>query len=198
MTKVYFVRHAQPDNTCMDDRNKPLTDEGKRDSEIVFDCLKNKNINVFYSSPYKRSLDTIAATADFYRQKITTDERLRERQKGINSNIYGMYQKRWKNHDYHEENGESINMVQQRNIDALTEILNDNRDMNIVIGTHGTALCSVLNFYNPEFGCKDFLRIIDWMPYVVELDFDENKLLSVKEHCYIEKKFEGNNRADKM
>lgn len=29
MTRAYFVRHAQPDNTVRDDRMRPLTDEGK-------------------------------------------------------------------------------------------------------------------------------------------------------------------------
>ena len=43
---------------------------------------------------------------------------------------------------------------------------------NIVIGTHGTALSAILNYYRPEFGCEDFLRILDWMPYVVELTFE--------------------------
>ncbi len=88
-------------------------------------------------------------------------------------------------------------MVQERNVEALQEILAENRDKNIVIGTHGTALSTILNFYDPKFGCKDFLRIIDWMPYVIELDFDGNVLMSVKEHCYIEKEFKGKGRADK-
>lgn len=190
MTEIYFVRHAQPEYTWEDDRTRPLTAEGKKDSKIVLDFLKDKEIDVFYSSPYKRSFDTIADTADFFGKKILIDERFREREKGINGNNHGMYEKRWADHDYHEENGESINMVQKRNIEALTEVLAENEGKKIVIGTHGTALSTILNFYHSEFGCRDFLRIIDWMPYVVELDFDGNKLLSITEHCYIEKVFQ--------
>lgn len=81
-----------------------------------------------------------------------------------------MFQKRWADHDYHEEGGESIAMVQNRNIEALNEILSDNTDKDIVLGTHGTALSTILNFYDNSFGCEDFLRIIDWMPYIIELD----------------------------
>lgn len=197
VTKVYFVRHAQPEHMWEDDRTRPLTDEGKGDTEIVLDFLKSKEIDIFYSSPYKRSYDTIADTAAFFGKKILTDERLREREKGVNGNNHGMFEKRWADHDYHEENGESINMVQQRNIAALTEILLGNRGKRIVIGTHGTALSTILNYYDPEFGCSDFLRIIDWMPYIIELDFDGDKLLSIVEHCYIEKVFQGKERADK-
>ena len=197
MTKIFFVRHAQPDHMWDDDRTRPLTAEGKADSEIVLDFLKDKTIDVFYSSPYKRSFDTISDTAVFFGKEIITDERLREREKGENGNNHGMFEKRWSNHDYHEEHGESLNMVQKRNIAALTEILADNEDKTIVIGTHGTALSTILNYYNPDFGCKDFLRIIDWMPYIIELEFEGNRLISQKEHCYIEKEFKGKNRADK-
>lgn len=197
MTKVFFVRHAQPEHNWEDDRTRPLTREGKADSKIVLDFLKDKKIDAFYCSPYKRSMDTISDTADFFGMEIITDERLREREKGAEGNQYGMFEKRWNNHDYHEEGGESINMVQERNVAALMEILRDNKDKTIVIGTHGTALCSVLNYYNPEFGCKDFLRIIDWMPYVIELDFEGDRLVSQKEHCHIEKEFKGKARADK-
>lgn len=189
MTQIYFVRHAQPEHAWEDDRTRPLTDEGIRDSKMVLDFLKQKEIDVFYSSPYKRSFDTIAASAALYKKQITTDERLREREKGVEGNSHGMYEKRWANHDYHEENGESINMVQKRNIEVLTEILKKDKGKRVVIGTHGTALSTILNYYYPEFGCKDFLRIIDWMPYIIELDFDGDKLLSMKEHCHIEKEF---------
>lgn len=194
MTKVYFVRHAQPDFMWEDDKTRPLTAEGVQDSKMVLDFLKNREIDIFYSSPYKRSIDTIADTAVFYGKEIITDERLREREKGSGGNTHGMFEKRWADHDYHEENGESINMVQRRNIEALTEILAENRDKRIVIGTHGTALSTILNYYHAEFGCKDFLRIIDWMPYIIELDFEGDELLSVQEHCYIEKEFPGDNK----
>ena len=46
---------------------------------------------------------------------------------------------------------------------GLNEILATNLDKEIVIGTHGTALSSILNFYDNSFGCEDFLRIIDWI-----------------------------------
>lgn len=197
MTKVFFVRHAKPLHEHNDDRTRPLTEEGIRDTSIVIETLKDKEIDVFYCSPYKRSIDTIKQTAEYYGMEIQTDERLREREKGVDGNNHGMFQKRWEDHDYHEEGGESIGMVQSRNIEVLKEILENNREKNIVIGTHGTALSSIMNHYNPEFGCSDFLRIIDWMPYIVEMDFEGQKLVNMIEHAYIEKEFKGNNRGDK-
>lgn len=189
MTKVFFVRHAQPEHNHADDRTRPLTAEGLADTKIVLETLKDKEIDVFYCSPYIRSVSTIQETADYYKMNIHTDERLREREKGPDGNNHGMFQKRWEDHEYHEDGGESIGMVQGRNMEALKEILEENRGKNIVIGTHGTALSTIMNYYNSEFGCSDFLRIIDWMPYIIEMDFEGQELIAIREHAYIEKEF---------
>lgn len=189
MTKVFFVRHAQPVFSHADDRTRPLTAEGMADSKIVLEILKDKKINQFYCSPYKRSMDTIQATAAYYGMEIHTDERFREREKGKESNTHELIRKRWENRDFHEEGGESINMVQARNVEALKELLDEHSGKNIVIGTHGTALSTILNYYIPDFGCDDFFRIIDWMPYIIEMDFKGQEFVDIIEHGYLEKEF---------
>lgn len=103
MPRVYFVRHAQPEHAWKEDRTRPLTEEGKRDSAIVLEFLKDGKIDVFYCSPYKPSMDTIADAAAFWGKEIITDERLREREKGPNGNNHGMFQKRWADYDYMKE-----------------------------------------------------------------------------------------------
>ena len=90
MTRVYFVRHAQPEHDWKEDRTRPLTEEGKVDSAIVLEFLKDKKIDSFYCSPYKRSMDTIADVAAFFGKEIITDERLREREKGPEGNNHGI------------------------------------------------------------------------------------------------------------
>ena len=84
MTTIYFVRHCKPDGTITDDRNRPLTEEGLEDSIKVAEILKDKQIDVFISSPYRRSYDSIKKAADSYGMTIQTDERLRERKAGEN------------------------------------------------------------------------------------------------------------------
>lgn len=197
MTRVFFVRHAQPEHDFPDDRTRPLTEEGLEDTGLVVETLKDKQIDAFYCSPYKRSIATIQGVADYYGMSIQTDERLREREKGVGDDGQGMLEKRWADLEYHVDGGESIGMVQRRNIEALREILIQNEGKNIVIGTHGTALSSIMNYYNPEFDCNDFLRIVDWMPYIVELDFEGQKLVEISEHAHIEKEFTGSARAYK-
>lgn len=190
MTKVYFVRHAEPKHDHEDDRTRPLTAEGLTDRKIVLETLKDKEIDVFYCSPYVRSMTTIEEAADAFGMEIHTDERLREREKGKEGNSSDhLLQKRWADFSFHEEGGESIGMVQERNMAALREILAANKEKGIVIGTHGTALSSILNYYNPKFNCDDFLRIVDWMPYIIELDFEGENCVGMTEHAYVEKSF---------
>lgn len=190
MTKVYFVRHAEPEHDHEDDRTRPLTTEGLADRGIVLETLQGKEIDVFYCSPYVRSRATMEEAAAFYGLEIHTDERLREREKGKEGNSSdNLLKKRWADFSFHEEGGESIGMVQERNLAALREILTAHEGKNIVIGTHGTALSSILNYYNPKFNCDDFLRIVDWMPYIIELDFEGEKCVGMTEHAYVEKTF---------
>ena len=177
-TRVFFVRHAQPDHSCSDDRTRPLTAEGDADTKIVLETLGEKKIDLFYRS-----------TAAFYGADIVTDERFRERECGKGGNTTEMFRKRWSDYDFCEPHGESLNMVQRRNIEALNEILNSDIGKNIVIGTHGTALGTIMNYYNKNFGCEDFMRIIDWMPYIVELDFNGTNLIRINEIAHIYKEF---------
>ena len=111
MTRVYFVRHAQPEHDWKEDRTRPLTEEGKKDSVVVLEFLSNKqkrcgfivvHINVVWILLQRQQT--------FFTKEIITDERLREREKGPDGNNYGMFQKRWADHDYHEDGGESIAM----------------------------------------------------------------------------------------
>jgi len=197
MTSLYFVRHAEPDHGWADDRTRPLTDAGMADSARVTETLYPVRVDAFLSSPYKRSYDTIRAAAADKDMAIITDERLRERKNGPLSNVYGMFQKRWADFDCHEEDGESLNMVQRRNMEAVLEILKSHTDENIVIGTHGTALSTIQNYYDPSFCCEDFLRMIDFMPYILRMDFEGTRFIGKEELLIVKKPFSGTVRADR-
>ncbi|WP_167955582.1 histidine phosphatase family protein [Anaerosporobacter faecicola] len=188
MTRIYFVRHAQPDHNYAD-RIRPLTEEGQQDTKMVLDFFKEKNVDQFYCSPYKRSYNTIASTAQFFGKEIITDERLRERESGIDANNLEMFRKRWDDFRYHEEGGESLGMVQERNMSALWDILATNEDKTLVIGTHGTALSTILNYFDPAYNCDSFLRMINWMPYIIEVDFEGKQCVGKREHTYINKPY---------
>jgi 2,3-bisphosphoglycerate-dependent phosphoglycerate mutase len=79
--------------------------------------------------------------------------------------------------------------VTERNIAAVNDILDLHRDESVLVGTHGTALSTILHYYDNSFGVEGFLRIIDYMPYIVRLSFEGRELIEKEELLIVEKKF---------
>lgn len=200
MTTIYFVRHAQSDADWAENRTRPLTAQGQEDSKLITDFFRDKTIDRFYSSPFRRSIDTISGAAALFspgnqktsNENIIIEERLRERESLPSSNPMEFLRERWADFDFHEEGGESLGMVQTRNIDALMDILDENRDKTLVIGTHGTALCTIIHYFRPDFNCDDFLRIMNWMPYIVQMEFDGYRLENLIECLHIDRPYKKN------
>ena len=60
---------------------------------------------------------------------------------------------------------------------------------NIIIGTHGTALSTILHYYDNSYGLEGFLRMIDFMPYIIRLGFNGRELVEKEEILIVEKEF---------
>lgn len=181
-TFVYFVRHAEPDMSIKDDMTRPLSEKGLADSKKVTKSLINHGISAVYSSPYKRSVDTIRDFADSHGLEISTNHNFRERSNGEWVEDFKSYaQKQWQDFNYKLANGECLREVQERNISALHEAINSNKGKKIAIATHGTALSTIINYFTPDFGYDGFWSIIDKMPYILCFEFDEMEFVSVKE-----------------
>lgn len=183
MTKVYFVRHAKPDFSIKDDLLRPLTEDAIKDSKKVTEFLKDKEIKRVFSSPYKRAIDTIKDFAESKNLNIDIIDDFRER-KVDNAWIedFNTFAKeQWLDFNYKLNKGESLNEVQNRNIRALMKILSENTEHNIVIGSHGTALSTIINYFNKEFGYADFERIKDLMPFIVCFTFEGQAIINIEE-----------------
>ncbi|MCL2867212.1 MAG: histidine phosphatase family protein [Clostridia bacterium] len=180
MTTVYFIRHAQSAVTVRDGRSRPLTAKGMRDSLLVTAYLEDKNIHAVLSSPYKRAVDTVA---DFARKKalpIAMVEDFRERMSDAEGLGYMEFahhmQRQWTDFSYALPDGESLASVQDRNIAAFRGVLAGHPNQNIVIGTHGIALSTIIHYYDHAYGYEDFMAMVDLTPWIVRMDFDG-------EHC---------------
>lgn len=187
MTHVYFVRHAEPCHDWVDDATRPLTDEGLLDSSRVTEVLREIPLDRAACSPYKRSKDTIRECAEVHGLEIEVDDRLRERISGRGKNTRELIAKRWDDFTWHEEGGESLKMVQLRNLEALNEVLSSSIGKNVLLGTHGTALSVILNYYDPRYDGICFFRMIDFMPYIIRLDFLETGCVGGEEILIVEK-----------
>ncbi len=191
MTTVYFVRHAQPDSSVRDDKIRPLTEEGLNDSLLVTEVLSDKRIDVIYSSPYKRSIDTVGDFSQKSGLMINTIDDLRERNAGMwhGENFFEFIKNQWEDFSYHILDGECLFDVQKRNIAALENILAENDEKNIVIATHGTALSTILNYYYPEFNAECFFKIVDFMPFVIRVEFENKRAVNAGVELVIKKTF---------
>lgn len=189
MTTIYFVRHAKPDKNIHDDSTRPLTAEGLADSEKVTELLKDRGIDVLMSSPYKRSMDTIGGLSEALDMKIVTDYDFREREAGSwqGDNFLKYIEAQWADFQYHIMDGECLASVQERNIRGLKRVLNNHEGKTIVIATHGTALSTIINYYNHEYNFNSFMRILNFMPYVVKMEFDGEKFLGMSEELIVDK-----------
>ena len=193
MTIVYFVRHAQSDADWADDFSRPLTAAGAQDRFAVMEFLKDKQVDSLYSSPYVRAMETLRPIAEEIEAGIEADYRLRERESGLDAMSPGNLERRWTDHSYAETGGESLRSVQERNIECLHEILGNEEDKRTVIGTHGTALSTIWNYYDRSFGIRAFLGLLDLMPCVVRFSFEGNRLVEIQKEFGIRKKYEGKN-----
>lgn len=191
MTRVYFVRHAQPDNSVRDDRNRPLTDEGKNDTRAVAELLKSRSVGFIASSPYIRAVDTVGLYSLWTGLDVNIYEDFRERSAGSwqGENFFEYIEKQWADFDYHIKDGESLREVQERNIRALKNILSEHDGESIAIATHGTALSTILNHYYPEFDFKCFKKIVDFMPFIIRLDFDGENCVNSQVELVIHKEY---------
>ena len=177
MTIVYFVRHAEPNYENHDDMLRELSPRGMEDRKLVTAFLSDKEIDVVLSSPFKRAVDTIADFAEKNHLTIETIDDFRERR--VDScwieDFSAFTQRQWCDFKYKLSDGECLKEVQNRNISALNTVLDKYQGKNIVIGSHGTALSTIINYYDNSFGYEDFEKIRFVMPWIVKFVFDAHK-----------------------
>ena len=193
MTTVYFIRHAQSDHLSRDDATRPLTDVGLADTEKVTEVLKDKGITHIISSPHMRALQTISGLAQALTLQVEVVGDFRERVVGewIPDHFYGFVKRQWYDPTYRNEGGESLSEVQIRCASALRDAIKQHKDETIAIATHGTALATIINRFYPDFGYVDVMKIINYMPYIVRMDFESpSKCVSKEDILIIERRYE--------
>lgn len=183
LTTVYFVRHAQPNYENHDDMLRELTAKGLEDRKLVTKFLADKNVDVVLSSPFHRSIDTVRHFADSKGLEIGIIDDFHERR--IDSvwieDFNGFCKKQWEDFSYKLSDGECLAEVQKRNISALNQVLIEYAGKTIVVGSHGTALSTIVNYYDNSFGHAEFEKIRGLMPWVVEFTFDDQKCVEIRQ-----------------
>ena len=183
MTKVYFIRHAESDTSVRDPMTRPLTAKGHADCRLVTRFLSDKGIDAILSSPFQRAYDTVRNFAETNGLPIQVVDDFRERksdsQDSWRDDFVAFMKRQWSDFTYSLTDGECLAEVQTRNIAALNRALVEHQDKNIAVGTHGTALSTIINHYDPSYGFDDFMRMVNIMPWVVVMEFDKTRCICI-------------------
>ena len=190
MTTVYFVRHAEPNYINHDDMSRELSAKGMEDRKLVTKFLADKDINTVLSSPYKRASDTVSEFAEYKGLDIGIVNDFRERR--IDSawieDFTAFCKAQWADFKYKLTDGECLDEVQKRNIAALNDVLERYNGKNIVVGSHGTALSTIINYYDKSFGYSEFEKVKGLMPWIVRFTFEGGKCVGIKQFNLFEGK----------
>lgn len=173
MTEVYFIRHAEPDISEHDEMKRGLTENGMRDAAALCAYFNDIQIDSVFASPYRRAIDTVAGIAQTHGLTVNVIEDFRERRIADDwiPDFAQFVQRQWRDFDYCLLGGESLRMVQRRNVNALMDVLQSHPGERMVIGTHGTALSTIINYYDSTFDGSAFMRIKNLMPWTVKFTF---------------------------
>lgn len=183
-TTLYFIRHCHPNYDNHDDFNRELSEKGLQDRQFLLDFFVNKKVDMIFSSPYKRAYDTVKPLAKKLALDIHTISDFRERK--IDNvwieNFTEFTKKQWADLSYKLSDGESLREVQDRNIRALRNLLVEQVDHSILIGSHGTAISTIIKYFDDSFDYDAFDKIKSLMPFILEMTFEHLTCQSISLH----------------
>lgn len=197
MTTIYLIRHSIPskDKEKYSNEELPLSLLGEEKARLLSDTNELQDIDVLYSSSYKRAISTAKYISIKNNIYINITNKLNERKIG---DISGISKSFWltqlEDEDAKAIDGESRREVTKRMLDLVDEILLKYKNKRIVLVTHATAItfllmnfCTLLSA-NLEtksrhliYKDKDVINDTIGCPEVFKLLFDEdNNLIDIK------------------
>ncbi len=185
MTTLYFVRHCQPNYHNVDDMTRELTAKGLADRPKVTAFFEDKSIDLVLSSPFKRAVDTVSEFAEKKGLAIEIIPDLRERKitdGWLEGDFTDYTHRQWMDFDYRLPGGECLREVQARNVAAVDRILDKYPGKTILIGSHGTAMSTIYNYYDPTFDYERFLTVKVHMPWVMRFTFDGKTCVDIQSY----------------
>ena len=153
LTRVILVRHGRTDYNekhHFDTVDKArLTDEGKTQAQTVMDELRNTTIDVIYSSPMSRCMDTITPLAIACGLAVEQDARLWEYRRPTfqDKQLSNWADVRWENEPI-AETDETSQQLYTRVSGFLDEILKKHAGKTVVICTHGGPLLLMRKYFH--------------------------------------------------
>ena len=151
MPRLLLVRHAvsvPPTPDGPDEYQRPLSDVGLHQAEALADVLLSESPTRVLSSPYLRSVQTVAPTAAALGLSVESRQGLREWSPGIGAtpDWEGHYRYCWERPDWSVTGGETHRALEERAIHALEQVATEGlSDAVTVVGSHGTWIARALH-----------------------------------------------------
>ncbi len=187
-TTVYLVRHCESfanlNKVFSGWTDVDITENGKKQLELLSDRFKGENIHAIYSSPISRAVKTANAINAHHNLPLQIHEGVKELNGGV---LEGEYWETahekfpkviqlWEEApwDFEVEGGETMRFVFERMRDAVLEIATSNKGKTVAIASHG---CALRNFLCYAKGLEiESINEVNWLDNtaVTRVDFDEN------------------------
>lgn len=178
MTTIYLVRHAHAD--WRHDDSRSLSPAGCEAARALGERLAAFPIAAIYSSPHRRSIETIATLAD--RLGITphliADLRERALPPVGPDEFERVVEETWRTPDVAVRGGESNRAAQARGVAVVRDLIQRHDGEHVVAATHGTLLALILNGLDAMYG-YDFWKQLQF-PDTYCLTFESSSLKNVQ------------------
>lgn len=173
MKTIYLVRHASAAGQPID---APLTEQGRKQALTLVNFFKQKEIDIIYSSPFKRALDTIKPLSDSREINVIEDSRLGERVLStVNFEDWrDKLKQSFDDFDLVFEGGESHSAGMER-AKSLIEDLLCSEDDHILLVSHGNMTTLLMRYFNESFGYDCLMEMTN--PDVFELVVSNEKTI---------------------
>jgi 2,3-bisphosphoglycerate-dependent phosphoglycerate mutase len=154
-TRLLLIRHAesQPD-PALPDSEWPLSETGQLQADALSQSLESQRVELLYSSPYRRAIETIKPLAAASELEIRIDVNLRERKltDGIHPEWQGLIRKAWDDLSFALPGCESGLECQMRIRSCIDGLARQNPGRTIAVASHGNAIALYLNSLDKTFG----------------------------------------------
>lgn len=151
---IYFIRHPETKwnraGITQGHKDSPLTEQGKATAEKLGSLLRDKNIEIIYSSDLGRCVQTAGIVNSFLNKEVVLTDRLREQNFG---DLNGATREEilekldLSNLDLAAPNGESFNQMKKRVLEFIKSLPNE-EFKNVLLVTHDGVTRAILSEYN--------------------------------------------------
>ncbi|CAM4003366.1 histidine phosphatase family protein [Lederbergia lenta] len=182
-TVLFMIRHAQSPFVFGKERTRKLSEQGEHDAKAITEIMRKVKVDIIVSSPYSRAIQTIENIAIEKRLKMQFFEELKERPikgeyKLPKKDLLKAIKKSYDDKDYCLPGGETMRQAQERALPVISQLLNEYKGKNIIIGTHGNIMTIIMNYFDQQYGYKFWKGTSK--PDIYKLSFNENKLSDVE------------------